>query len=172
MSLITNTNLISKVYFPRMIVPAGSIVVSLVDFLISFALLAVLMLWYGIWPGARFFMLVPLIPAAFAAAIGPGLLISALNVRYRDFRYIMPFIVQLGVYISPVGFSSDVIPDKWRLLYSLNPLVGVIDLFRWAITGSAIYWPSVLISSVVIVLLLGVGVWYFRRTERTFADII
>jgi lipopolysaccharide transport system permease protein len=172
MSLITNTNLISKVYFPRLIVPAGSVVVSLVDFLISFALLAVLMAWYQFWPGVRMLALIPLIPAAVLAATGPGLLISALNVRFRDFRYIVPFIVQLGVYISPVGFSSDVIPDKWRLLYSLNPLVGVIDLFRWAITGSTLYVPSLVISAVVIVLLLVIGIWYFRRTERTFADII
>ncbi|HEY0243218.1 MAG TPA: ABC transporter permease [Gemmatimonadaceae bacterium] len=172
MSLITNTNLISKVYFPRLIVPAGSVVVSLVDFLISFALLVVLMVWYQFWPGMRLLALVPLVPLAVLAATGPGLLISALNVRYRDFRYIVPFIVQLGVYISPVGFSSDLIPDKWRMLYSLNPLVGIIDLFRWSVTGSALYVPSVIISAAVILFLLALGVWYFRRTEKTFADII
>jgi ABC-type polysaccharide/polyol phosphate export systems, permease component len=171
-SLITNTNLISKVYFPRLIVPIGSVVVSLVDFLISFALLAALMAWYSFWPGARILALLVLIPVAVAAAAGPGLLVSALNVRYRDFRYIVPFIVQLGVYASPVGFSSDVVPDRWRLLYSLNPLVGIIDAFRWAILGSPIYVPSAAISAAVIVVLLVLGIWYFRKTEKTFADII
>ena len=172
MSLITNTNLISKVYFPRLIVPAGSVVVSLVDFLISFALLALIMVWYQFWPGARMLALVALVPVALLAAIGPGLLISALNVRYRDFRYIVPFIVQLGVYISPVGFSSDLIPDKWRLVYSLNPLVGVIDAFRWAITGAPLHVPSLVMSGAMILAFLALGVVYFRRTERTFADII
>jgi lipopolysaccharide transport system permease protein len=172
MSLITNTNLISKVYFPRLIVPAGSVVVSLVDFLISFVLLALIMVWYQFWPGARILSLLFLVPVAVLAATGPGLLISALNVRYRDFRYIIPFIVQLGVYISPVGFSSDLVPQKWRLLYSLNPLVGVIDAFRWAITGTPLYTPSLVISGITIILLLVAGIWYFRRTERTFADII
>lgn len=172
MSLITNTNLISKVYFPRLIVPAGSVVVSLVDFLISFALLGALMAWYQFWPDVRMLALIPLVPAALLAATGPGLLIAALNVRYRDFRYIVPFIVQLGVYVSPVGFSSALIPDKWRLLYSLNPLVGIIDLFRWAVTGSPLYLPSLVISAVMILVFLALGVWYFRRTERTFADII
>jgi len=171
-SLITNTNLISKIYFPRLIVPAGSVVVSLVDFLISFALLAAIMAWYQFWPGIRMLALVGLVPVAVLAAIGPGLLISALNVRYRDFRYIVPFIVQLGVYISPVGFSSDVIPERWRLIYSLNPLVGVIDGFRWAITGASVYAPSLVISAAAIIVMLVLGVWYFRRTERTFADII
>jgi lipopolysaccharide transport system permease protein len=172
MSLITNTNLISKVYFPRLIVPVGSVVVSLVDFLISFALLAGLMLWYAFLPGARIIALLALIPMAVVAAIGPGLLISALTVRYRDFRYVVPFIVQLGVYISPVGFSSDLVPERWRLLYSLNPLVGIIDAFRWAIIGTPVRASSIFISAGMIVLMLVVGIWYFRKTERTFADII
>ncbi|HMA20118.1 MAG TPA: ABC transporter permease [Gemmatimonadaceae bacterium] len=172
MSLITNTNLISKVYFPRLIVPAGSVVVSLVDFLISFVLLAALMAWYQFWPGARILALLVLVPVAVLAAAGPGLLVSALNVRYRDFRYIVPFMVQLGMYVSPVGFSSDLVPAKWRMLYSLNPLVGVIDGFRWAIIGSPLYLPSLVISAVMIVALLILGIVYFRRTERTFADII
>lgn len=171
-SLITNTNLISKVYFPRLIIPVGSVVVSLVDFLISFSLLVALMAWYWFWPGLRILALLALIPAAVAAAIGPGLLISALTVRYRDFRYVVPFMVQLGLYISPVGFSSDVVPMRYRLAYSLNPLVGVIDGFRWAIIGSPVYAPSIVISAVMIVLMLVLGVWYFRKTERTFADII
>lgn len=172
MSLISNTNLISKVYFPRLIVPAGSIVVSLVDFLISFALLGILMVWYGFFPGIRLLALIVLVPLAVVAATGPGLLVSALNVRFRDFRYIVPFVVQLGVYISPVGFSSNVIPDKLRLLYSLNPLVGVIDAFRWAITGAPVYIPSLVLSSAVVLMFVFLGLWYFRKTERTFADII
>jgi homopolymeric O-antigen transport system permease protein len=172
MSLITNTNLISKVYFPRLIVPVGSVVVSLVDFLISFTLLAGLMAWYGFLPGARIFALFFLIPIAVIAAIGPGLLLAALTVRYRDFRYVVPFIVQLGVYISPVGFSSDVVPERWRPLYSLNPLVGIIDAFRWAIIGTSVHPVSIFASAVMIVMLLALGVWYFRKTERTFADII
>ena len=130
------------------------------------------MVWYQFWPGVRILALVPLIFLAIAVAIGPGLLISALNVRFRDFRYIIPFIVQLGIYISPVGFSSDLVPDRWLLLYSLNPLVGVIDAFRWALTGAPVYLPSLVMSGVMIVLMLVAGVWYFRKTERTFADII
>ena len=146
--------------------------VSLVDFLISFVLLGAMMAWYGFWPGLRLLALLALVPLAIAAALGPGLLISALNVRFRDFRYIVPFIVQLGVYISPVGFSSSVVPEKWRLLYSLNPLVGVIDAFRWAITGAPVHGSSVLISVVMIAAMLALGIWYFRKTEKTFADII
>lgn len=173
-SLITNTNLISKVYFPRLIVPMGTIVVALVDFLIAFAILAGLMAWYSYWPAPRMLLLFLLIPAAVAVAVGPGLLIAALNVRFRDFRYVVPFIVQLGMYISPVGFSTDIVPDKWKLLYSLNPMVGLIDAFRWVIVGpgSPVYLPSLYISGVMIVVMLALGIWYFRKTERTFADII
>ena len=173
-SLITNTNLISKIYFPRLIIPAGTIVVALVDFLISFVLLGLLMPWFSYWPGVRLLLLLVLVPAAILAALGPGLLVAALNVKYRDFRYIIPFIVQLGVYISPVGFSTSIVPEKWRLLYSLNPMVGLIAAFRWVIVGpsSPVYVPSLYISAAMIVTLLVAGLWYFRRTERTFADII
>jgi lipopolysaccharide transport system permease protein len=173
-SLITNTNLISKVYFPRLLVPAGAVIVSLVDFLISFALLGAMMLWFQYTPGIRALFLLILIPVTIASAVGPGLWIAALNVKYRDFRYVVPFIIQLGIYISPVGFTSDLVPERWRLLYSLNPLVGLIDAFRWAIirTAPAPEPRSALISAVMIVLLMILGVWYFRKTERTFADVI
>jgi lipopolysaccharide transport system permease protein len=173
-SLIGNANLISKVYFPRLIVPAGSIITSLVDFMISVGFLGVLMLWYQFVPSWRIVYLPLLTVIAFAAALGPGLWLCALNVEYRDFRYIVPFIVQFGLYISPVGFSSNTVPEQWRLLYSLNPIVGVIDGFRWAILGgeSTVYLPGFLLSLGIIVLLLITGVWYFRKTEKTFADVI
>ena len=173
-SLITNTNLISKVYFPRLIIPISSVVVSFADFLISAAILLGLMAWYDFWPTWRFIMLPLLILITVVSAVGAGLWISALNVKYRDFRYIVPFIVQFGLYISPVGFSSSVVPDNWRLLYSLNPMVGVIDGFRWAILGRGpLIFPTGFILSIgVVTVLLFYGIRYFRKTERTFADII
>lgn len=173
-SLISNTNLISKVYFPRSIVPASSVIVSFVDFLISGMLLLALMIWYNFVPDWRILSLPVFILIAFAAAIGGGLWLAALNVEYRDFRYIVPFIVQFGLYISPVGFSSQVVPPQWRLLYSLNPMVGVIDGFRWAILGdnSNIYLPGFVLSVGIVVLLVVSGIWYFRKMERTFADVI
>ncbi len=173
-SLITNANLISKVYFPRLIIPTSSVVVSFVDFLISGVILSCLMIWYDFWPTWRFIALPLLILIAMAASLGVGLWISALNVKYRDFRYMVPFIVQFGLYISPVGFSSSVVPDKWRLLYSLNPMVGVIDGFRWAILGKNvnIYAPGFVLSIGLVILLLFTGLKFFRSTERTFADII
>ncbi len=173
-SLITNTSLISKIYFPRLIIPTSSVVVSLVDFLISAAILMGLMAWYDFWPTWRITALPLLILIAITASLGAGVWISALNVKYRDFRYVVPFIVQFGLYISPVGFSSSVVPDRWRLVYSLNPMVGVIDGFRWAILGkdSLIYAPGLIVSPVLVVLLLYGGIKYFRSTERTFADVI
>ena len=173
-SLVTNSNLISKVYFPRLIIPAGAVITSMVDFLISFSLLAVLMLWYRFLPDWRIVTLPVFTLIAFAAALGPGLYLTALNVKYRDFRYVIPFIVQFGLFISPVGFSSSVVPERWRLLYSLNPMVGVIDGFRWAICrgASGIYLPGFLLSMLVAAFFLWLGIWYFRRVERTFADVI
>jgi lipopolysaccharide transport system permease protein len=173
-SLIVNSNLISKVYFPRLIIPAGAVITSLVDFLISAVLLGVLMVWFRFMPDWRILSLPLFTLMAFLAALGPGLFLTALNVKFRDFRYVMPFIVQFGLFISPVGFSSDVIPANWRLAYSLNPIVGVIDGFRWAIChGSApIYWPGFALSTLVIILFLILGLWYFRKTEKTFADVI
>ncbi len=172
-SLVGNANLISKVYFPRMIIPASSVMTSLVDFAISFVILVGVLVWYQFMPSARILTLPVFAVLAFLAALGPGLLITALNVKYRDFRYIIPFIVQFGLYVSPVGFRSSVIPEKWRLLYSLNPMVGVIDGFRWAICGTdALYMPGFVLSSAVSMVLLAGGVTYFRRTERAFADVI
>lgn len=173
-SLVGNANLISKVYFPRLIIPAGAVITSMVDFLISFVLLVGLMLWYRFLPDWRIVTLPGFTIIAFLAALGPGLYLTALNVKYRDFRYVIPFIVQFGLFISPVGFSSDVIPEKWRLLYSLNPMVGVIDGFRWAICRGAaqLYLPGFVLSMVVTIFFLWLGIWYFRRTEKTFADVI
>jgi len=173
-SLISNSNLISKVYFPRLIIPASAVIVSFVDFMISGIILLGLMAWYNFVPTWRIITLPFFIAIAFAASMGAGLWLASLNVKYRDFRYIVPFIVQFGLYISPVGFSSTIVPEKWRLLYSLNPIVGVIDGFRWAILGgeSKIYFPGFLLSLTLVGLILGTGIWYFRKTEKTFADVI
>jgi lipopolysaccharide transport system permease protein len=173
-SLILNANLISKVYFPRLIVPAASVITSLVDFLISFTILVVMMAWYKYWPDWRLLSLPLFMALAFGSAMGVGVWLCAMNVKYRDFRYIVPFIVQFGLYISPVGFSSSVVPAQWRFLYSLNPIVGVIDGFRWALLrGDAqLDWPDVLMSIAVTVILYLTGIWYFRKVERTFADVI
>jgi lipopolysaccharide transport system permease protein len=173
-SLINNSNLISKIYFPRLIVPASAVIVSFVDFLISGMILVALMAWYNFVPDWRIVTLPLFILIAFTAAIGSGLWLAALNVEYRDFRYIVPFIVQFGLYISPVGFSSNIVPEKWRFLYSLNPMVGVIDGFRWAILGGEthFYWSGFLLSLTLVVGLIVSGIWYFRKMERSFADVI
>ena len=173
-SLIGNANMLTKVYFPRLVVPASAVIVCLMDFLISFALLAVLMACYRILPDWHFLMLPFFLMIAFVAAFGFGLWLAALNVRYRDFRYIVPFVVQFGIYVSPVGFSSSLVPENWRLLYSLNPMVGVIDGFRWCIVGGnmPMYWPGFVASVLVTVLISLIGITYFRKTERLFADII
>jgi lipopolysaccharide transport system permease protein len=173
-SLISNSNLISKVYFPRLIVPTSSVIVSFVDFMISAIILLGFMAWYSFVPDWRILTLPLFVAIAFAAAMGAGLWLAALNVEYRDFRYIVPFMVQFGLYISPVGFSSSVVPERWRLLYSLNPMVGVIDGFRWAILGKNfdIYLPGFLLSVTLVILVLITGIYYFRRMERKFADII
>ena len=173
-SLIANANLVSKVYFPRLVVPTSAVIVSFVDFLISGVILLGLMAWYNFIPSWRILALPFFVFAAFAAAMGGGLWLAALNVQYRDFRYVVPFIVQLGLYISPVGFSSSVVPQQWRLLYSLNPMVGVIDGFRWAVLGDnvALYWPGFVVSMFLVSATLFSGVMYFRRMERTFADVI
>jgi homopolymeric O-antigen transport system permease protein len=173
-SLVGNANLISKVYFPRLIIPASSVITSFVDFVISGAILVVLMAWYHFVPSWRVVYLPAFIIIAFAASMGIGLWLTALNVKYRDFRYIVPFIVQFGLYISPVGFSSTIVPGRWRFLYSLNPMVGVIDGFRWAILGgeSKIYLPGFVLSMVIVAILFVTGVMYFRKTEKSFADVI
>jgi len=172
-SLIGNTNLITKIYFPRMIIPASSIIVSLVDFAISFGLMLILFLWYHYLPSWQILLLPIFVFLAFLTSFGISLYITALNVKYRDFRYIIPFIVQFGLYVSPVGFSSSIVPSKWRLLYSINPMVGVIDGFRWSILNEKeIFWPGFLVSLSVTFIFCFVGIWYFRRTEKSFADNI
>lgn len=173
-SLINNSNLLSKVYFPRLIVPTSAVIVSFVDFMISGMILLGLMIWYDFVPSWRILTLPLFVLIAFAAAMGAGLWLAALNVQYRDFRYIVPFIVQFGLYISPVGFSSSIVPIQWRLLYSLNPMVGVIDGFRWAILGNdlTINLPSFILSVGLVGLIFISGIWYFRKMERTFADVI
>jgi homopolymeric O-antigen transport system permease protein len=173
-SLISNANLISKVYFPRLIVPMAAVMAAFVDFLISFAMLVGLMVWYAFMPGWQI-MLLPLFTAvAFMTSFGVGVWITALNVKYRDFRYVIPFIVQLGLYVSPVGYSSGIIPGEWRLAYSLNPMVGVIDGFRWCILGgeSQIYWPGFVLSLGITGFFLWLGIRQFRKMEKTFADLI
>ena len=173
-SLITNSNLISKIYFPRLIVPTSAVVVSFVDFMISGIILLGLMAWYNFVPSWRILTLPLFIGIAFAASMGAGLWLASLNVQYRDFRFIVPFIVQFGLYISPVGFSSSVVPEQWRLLYSLNPMVGVIDGFRWAILGTQynLYLPGFILSLMIVLFFLITGILYFRKMERTFADVI
>jgi lipopolysaccharide transport system permease protein len=177
-SLVSNANLISKVYFPRMIVPVSSVVVSFVDFLISALILVALMVWYHFLPTWRILVLPVLVLWAIVAALGPGLIITALMVRYRDFRFVVPFIVQFGLYVSPVAYSSQVIRDKfgvgWFLAYSLNPMVGVIDGFRWAILGGSVelFWPGIVMSLILTILLFAAAIVYFRKTERAFADVI
>src|SRR6266478_1043073 len=173
-SLIGNANMISKIYFPRLIMPVSAVIVALVDFLISLVILGVVMAIYQVVPTWRLLAMIPLTGIAFLAAFGAGLWLAALNVEYRDFRYVLPFIVQFGLYASPVGFSSSVVPEKWRLLYSLNPMVGVIDGFRWSILGStsSIYWPSFAFSAAIVACFLWRGIARFRKMERTFADLI
>lgn len=173
-SLISNTNLISKVYFPRLIVPTAAVVTAFIDFLISFGLLLLMMIYYQYAPSWRILLLPAFMLLALLASLGPGLLMTALNVKYRDFRYIIPFVVQFGLYVSPVGFSSSVVPAEWRLLYSLNPVVGVIDGFRWCILGSdsVMYWPGFAVSMAVTALFLWWGIALFRSMEKSFADLI
>lgn len=178
MSIVANASLISKVYFPRLIIPAAALVTSLVDFLIAFAILVALMLWYGHVPSWRILTLPVFVGLALLAALGPGLLITALNTEYRDFRYVIPFIVQFGLYVSPVGFSGTVVRERFGeaiyLLYSLNPMVGVIDGFRWAILGGStqLHLASLALSCVLSIAFLVLGLLYFRRLERRFADVV
>lgn len=174
-SLVANAHLVSKVYFPRVIIPTSAVIVSLIDFLISFGImLSIMILWYSFIPPVTIIMIVPFLMLAFFASLGLGFLVSAVTAKYRDFRYIVTFIVQLGLYISPVGFMSSIVPEEWRLVYSINPVVGVIDGFRWAILGDSqpLWWPAVAASFAVSAILFVVGFGYFRSTERAFADVI
>jgi lipopolysaccharide transport system permease protein len=174
MGLVGNANLIGRVYFPRIIIPTAIAVVAVVDFGVNLAILAAIMAWYGMAPGWQIILLPVFIVLALLASLGPALLLAALNVKYRDFRYIIPFVVQFGLYVSPVGFSSAVVPEGWRFWYSLNPVVGAIDGFRWCLLGgeSGLYVPGFALSLGVTLLLLWLGIAYFRCTERYFADLV
>jgi lipopolysaccharide transport system permease protein len=173
-SLVGNSGLISKVYFPRLIIPGAAVVTCVVDFLVALAVMAGLMAWYGYLPDARVLLLPLFMLMALLAAIGPGLWIASLNVRYRDFRQVLPFLIQFGMYLSPVAYASAVVPEQWKLLYHLNPAVAVIDGFRWCLLRGAapLYGPGLLLACAVIAVLLYVGVRQFRKTERTFADMV
>lgn len=173
-SMVTNSNLLSKVYFPRIIVPTSAIIVCLVDFFLSFLVLVPFMYYYGVSPDWKIMALPLFLLLAIMTVLGAGLWLSALNIKYRDFRIILPFIVQIGMYVSPVGFSSSIVPEKWKLLYSLNPMVGVIDGFRWALLGGnfKLYLPGLYVSIALSLVILITGLRYFRSTERTFADLI
>ena len=173
-SLIGNSNMLTKIYFPRLIIPVSTIIVNLVDFFISFIILVGLMIWYNFVPGWTILYLPFFLFLAVVVSLSAGLYVAALNVKYRDFKYIVPFVVQFGLYISPVGFSSSIVPEKWKLLYSLNPMVGIIDGFRWSILGgkSQIYLPGMALSILVVILILIFSIRYFRKMEKTFADII
>jgi lipopolysaccharide transport system permease protein len=174
-SIVGSANLISKVYFPRLIVPLAAVGVALIDFAINFVMLVILMIWYRFPPGLNILLLPAFVLLAMLVGFGPGLWLTALNVKYRDFRYITPFLVQLGLYASPVGYSSSIVPEQWRLLYSLNPMVGAIDGFRWCILGGAngpLYLPGFLLSISMMTLLLWFGLRQFRKMEKSFADLM
>jgi lipopolysaccharide transport system permease protein len=173
-SLITSANMLTKVYFPRLIVPSSTVIVSFVDFLISFVILVGLMFWFHVTPTVNFFVLPLFLVLALITALGAGYYVAALNVKYRDFRFIVPFIVQFGLYICPVAFSINTVPEKYRLLYYINPMTGIIDGFRWCIIGHNYHLnlQGQLISLVIIIGMLFFGLWYFRKMEKQFADII
>jgi len=166
--------MISKVYFPRLVITVSSVMTSFVDFLISAIFLIALMIWFRFIPPIRVVCLPFLVMLAVGASLGVGLWIAALMVEYRDFRFIVPFIVQFGLYLSPVGFQSSLVPPRFRLLYSMNPMVGIIDGFRWSLLGgkTQFYWQGLVISVIEVAILIVSGIWYFRKTERTFADVI
>ena len=173
-SLIRASHMVSKIYFPRIILPTSAVLVSAVDFLISFVMLCILMMLYRFVPSLYIVLLPVFFIPATITALGLGYWFSAISVKYRDFRHIMPFMVQFGLYVSPVGFSSSIIPERWRLLYSLNPMVGVIDGFRWCIQGTSasLYPPAFAISLIMSTIVFLSGLRFFRKTEKSFADFI
>jgi homopolymeric O-antigen transport system permease protein len=173
-SLVMNSNLISKVYFPRLVIVVSSVLTSFVDFLISAVFLVGMMIWYRQATSLAVLLLPVFVLLVFGISLGVGLWFAALTVEYRDFRFIIPFVVQIGLYLSPVGFQSSIVPSEFRLLYALNPMVGIIDGFRWCLLGAknGFYWPGFATALIEVILFVASGIWYFRRTERTFADII
>jgi lipopolysaccharide transport system permease protein len=174
MSLVNNASLISKIYFPRLIIPTASAIVAAVDFMISFVILLILMAWYNYWPDWQILTLPLFLLLGFFAALGAGFLIGSLNVKYRDFKFVIPFIVQFGLYISPVGFSTSIVPEQYRLFYYLNPMVAVVDGFRWGISGgqTVLNGTEIMISMAVTICLCVLGIKYFIKTEKMFADVI
>lgn len=173
-SLVANAAMISKIYFPRIIILTSAVFVKLIDFFLGFVILIILMVYYKFTPTWNIVFLPLFLFMVFFLSIGLGLWFGALYVKYRDFRYIVPFMLQIGMFVSPVGFTSSIVPEKWKFLYSLNPMVGVIEGFRWCIIGknSAIYWPGFLISIVFTIIIVLTGILYFRKNERIFADVI
>jgi len=173
-SVVGAGNMVRKIYFPRLIIPASATLGAVVDFLIAFVVLLGLMVYYDVDFRIHLLLLPLFFMVAFMSAFGASLWFSALNVKYRDVKHVMPFVVKMGIYVSPVGFMSSIIPEKWRFLYSLNPMVGVIDGFRWAILGPSFepFWPGFWISLSMVTLLLVTGAFYFRLFEKTFADVI
>jgi len=173
-SVISNSNLISKVYFPRMIVPLATVLIAVIDFCVSLSILVALMIWYGFMPGWQILLLPAFVLLTVLASLGPAIWAAAIVVKYRDFRFVVPFALQFGLYVSPVGFPSSVVPEQWRLLYNLNPMAGIIDGFRWCIVGgeSPIYLPGFLLGLGVTAFFLWLGISTFRRIERGFADMI
>jgi lipopolysaccharide transport system permease protein len=173
-SVVGNAQLVSKVYFPRLVIPLATMVVALIDFVISLTILVALMIWYAVIPGWQILLLPVFVVLTLLAALGPAMWLAAMIVKFRDFRFVVPFVIQVGLYVSPVGFSTSLVPAEWKLLYNLNPLVGIINGFRWCILGgdSPIYWPGFALSLLVIAILMWWGTRSFRRTERSFADLI
>lgn len=169
-SITGNANLIGKIYFPRIVIPLASTITNLADFGISLLILLVMMACYHVAPGGHIIFLPFFLLLLIACVLGTGLYVSVLNVKYRDFKFIIPFVIQIGLFVTPVAFSSSNVPQQWRLLYALNPLAGIISGMRWCLLGDALYWPEVWISCIVIILLLYAGTRYFRKTESTFAD--
>lgn len=173
-SLIGNSSLLSKVYFPRLIIPGAAVITAIVDFAVTLVLLALLMLWHGIAPSPQIVLMPVVVLLATALSLGAGLLLAALNVQYRDFRYVVPFAIQMGLFVSPIAFTTDSMPERWRLIYSLNPMVGVIDGFRWTVLGDRVTVDprSIVMSVSITAIVMVIGLWYFRRVERRFADVI
>lgn len=171
-SVVGSRQLITKVYFPRLAIPLATVLAGLVDFAIAFLLLLGVMAWYGIVPGLEALVVIPLVLLAFVTALGVGLWLAALNVQYRDVRYVLPFLTQLWLFATPIVYPSSLVPAAWRPVYGLNPMVGVVDGFRWALLGSAPPGPILAVSTCAALALALGGIFYFRRMERAFADIV
>jgi lipopolysaccharide transport system permease protein len=172
-SLVTNQDLLTKVYFPRLVVPLSAVLAGLVDFCIAFTVLLAMMFYYGMAPGMAILALPFFVVFACVAALSVGLWLAALNVQYRDVRYTIPFLTQFWLFVTPIAYPLSLVPESWRIVYGLNPMVGVVEGFRWALLGTGDgVGPAILVSMVVMMLLLVGGLFYFRRVEKTFADVI